>query len=102
MLLRFHWLTLSSLVCLFFTFLNSIKTSVHIFKSLKPFICSNSKVERAFSTVSNIFSHKRLSMSHSTIDDNLIVYGNHSLWSKDEREEIIERALDMYLKLKSK
>ena len=39
-------------------------------------------------------------MSHSTLNDNLIVFGNHSLWSKDEREEIIERTLDMYLKSK--
>ena len=29
-------------------------------------------------------------MSHSTLNDNLIVYGNHSLWSKDEREESFE------------
>ena len=50
--------------------------------------------------MSNILSHKRLSMSHSTLDDNLIVYGNHSLWSKDEREEITERALDTFLKSK--
>ena len=61
---------------------------------------SNSKVERTFSTVSNILSDKRLSMSHNTLNNNLIVYGNHSLWNKDEREEIIERALDMYLKSK--
>ena len=59
---------------------------------------SNSKVKITFSTVSNKLSDKRLSMSHSTLNDNLIVYGNHSLWNKDEREEIIERALDMYLK----
>ena len=30
----------------------------------------------------------------------VIVFGNHSLWSKDEKEEIIERALNMYLKWK--
>ena len=39
-------------------------------------------------------------MSHSTPSDDLIVYGNHSLLSKDEREEITERALDAFLKLK--
>ena len=39
-------------------------------------------------------------MSHSTLDDDLIVYGNHSLLSKDEREEITERALNTLLKLK--
>ena len=100
MLPRFHLLTLSSLVCMSFTFLKSIRTSVQIFNLLKPFICSNSKIEGAFSTVSNIFSHKRLSMSHSTLNYNLVVYGNHSLCSKGEREEMIERALDMYLKSK--
>ena len=70
-LLRFHLLTLSSLVCMSFTFLKSIRSSVQIFNLLKPFICSNSKIEGAFSTVSNIFSHKRLSMSHSTLNYNL-------------------------------
>ena len=39
-------------------------------------------------------------MSHSTFYDNFIVNGNHSLWSKDERGEMIERALNMYLKSK--
>ena len=39
-------------------------------------------------------------MSHSTLNDNLIVLGNHSLWSKNEKEEIIERALNMSFKLK--
>ena len=52
------------------------------------------------STVSNILSDTGLSMSHSTPNDDLIVYGNHSLLSKDEREEITERALDAFLKLK--
>ena len=53
-----------------------------------------------FSTVSNILSDTRLSMSHSTLNDDLILHGNHSLMSKDEREEITERALDTFLKSK--
>ena len=62
--------------------------------------------ERVFSTLSNILFVKHLSMSHSTINDNVIVYGNHSLYlkrvlySKDEREEMKERSLDLYLKSK--
>ena len=39
-------------------------------------------------------------MSDNTLTDNLIVYGNHSLSGKGEREEISERAIDMYLKSK--
>ena len=50
--------------------------------------------------MSNILSDTLLSMSHSTLNDDLILYGNYSLLSKDEREEITERALDTFLKLK--
>ena len=39
-------------------------------------------------------------MSQSSHNDSLIVFGNHSPWSKDEREEIIERTLDLYLNSK--
>lgn len=53
---------------------------------------SNSTVE------TNILSDKRLSMRHSTIDDSLIVYGNDGLWSAKEKEEIIDRAVQIYLK----
>ena len=87
-LFRFHVLPLSA--HLSFAFLNSFKLSVHILKSLTLIICSKSRVERVFSTVRNIFSDKCISFSHSTLDETLIVYGNHSLWSKDEREEMVE------------
>ncbi|CAB3995543.1 zinc finger 862-like [Paramuricea clavata] len=59
---------------------------------------SNSTVERTFSVLTNILSDKRLSMRHSTLDDSLIVYGNDSLWSVKEKEEIIDRAVQIYLK----
>ena len=61
---------------------------------------SNSKAERTFSIMSNILSDKRLSISHNTLTNNLIICGNNSLWNRNEREEIIKRALDTYLKLK--
>ena len=49
--------------------------------------CSNFKVERTFSTVSNILSDKCLSISHSTLNNNLMVYGNNSLGVKMKRKK---------------
>ena len=60
------------------------------------------KVERTFITIRNILSDKRLSISHSTLNDNLIVYCNDSLWNKNEKEKVIKRAVDLYLKTKRK
>jgi hypothetical protein len=51
---------------------------------------SNSSVERTFSVVTNILLDKRLSMHHNTINEALVVYGNDSLWSTEEREAIID------------
>ena len=61
---------------------------------------SNSAVERTFSVVTNILSDKRLSMRHNTINEALIVYGNDSLWSTEERESIIDRAVEIYTESK--
>ena len=36
-------------------------------------------------------------MSHNTLENSVIVSGNNSIWSKKEREEIIDRALEIYL-----
>ena len=63
---------------------------------------SSSKVERTFITVRNALSDKSHSILHSTLNDNLIVYGNNPLCNNDEEEESIERAVDLYLKTKQK
>ena len=44
---------------------------------------SNSSVERMFSVVTNVLSDKRLSMSHSTLNDSLVIYGNDGLWRRN-------------------
>ena len=61
---------------------------------------SNSAIERTFSVVTNILSDKRLSMQHNTINEALIVYGNDSLWSTEERESIIDRVIEIYTESK--
>ena len=34
-------------------------------------------------------------MSHDTLENSVIVSGNNSIWSEKEREEIIDRALEI-------
>ena len=58
---------------------------------------NNSSVECTFSFVTNILSDKHLSISHNTLENSVIVSGNNSTWSEKEREEIIDRALEIYL-----
>ena len=58
---------------------------------------SNSSVERTFSFVTNILFDKRLSMSHDTLENSVIVSGKNSIWSEKEREEITDRAFEIYL-----
>ena len=36
-------------------------------------------------------------MKHNTLNESLIVYGNNYLWSQEEKEQIIEMALELYL-----
>ena len=63
---------------------------------------SNSSVERAFSTLTNILSDKRMSSKHATLENLLPVKLNDKVWNDVEREEIIESALAIYLKKQRK
>ena len=58
---------------------------------------SNSTVERAFSVVSLILSDRRLNMSHKMMEQCIMIFANDSNWSKSEREQLIERAVDLYM-----
>jgi len=57
---------------------------------------SNSTVERAFSLLSNMLSNRRLSTSHKTMNMlKLKICDN--LWNNNERELIMDRALEIFL-----
>jgi hypothetical protein len=58
---------------------------------------SNSSVERMSSVVTNILSDKRLSMSYPTLNDSVVIYGNDGLWNLQEKDKIINRAVEIYL-----
>ena len=53
---------------------------------------SNSSLERVFSILTILLSHRRLQMNHSTIEDSIIISGNDAMWSDREQEEILKAA----------
>ena len=58
---------------------------------------SNSTVERAFSLLTLILSDRRLSLKHKVINDIMLIKGNDKIWSPEEKTQLMERALDIYL-----
>ena len=58
---------------------------------------SNSSVERAFSILSIILSDRRLSMNHDHMESIMLISGNKNNWTKAEKDQIIDRAVDIYL-----
>ena len=55
---------------------------------------SNSTVERAFSLLTLLLTDRRLSMSHNTMEDMIIININDKLWSSAEREDILRTAAE--------
>eukprot|EP00112_Aurelia_sp_Birch-Aquarium-sp1_P000486 Seg10468.1 transcript_id=Seg10468.1/GoldUCD/mRNA.D3Y31 product="Zinc finger protein 862" protein_id=Seg10468.1/GoldUCD/D3Y31 len=58
---------------------------------------SNSTVERALSILTLILSDHRLSMSHNMMKRCIMISANDPNWSKSEREQLVERAVDLYM-----
>lgn len=58
---------------------------------------SNSQVERGFSILTLILSNRRLSMSHDVMERCIMIASNDPNWSMEERESIINRAVDIYM-----
>ena len=63
---------------------------------------SNSAVERSFSILTAVMTDRRLKLKHDTINMTLRIYSNDKLWSQEERDEIIKRAVDIQRKKKKK
>ena len=63
---------------------------------------SNSAVERAFSLLTLLLSDRRLSMSHTTMEDLMLIKGNDKVWSTGERNEILFRAVQIYMEKQQK
>eukprot|EP00112_Aurelia_sp_Birch-Aquarium-sp1_P011097 Seg2340.8 transcript_id=Seg2340.8/GoldUCD/mRNA.D3Y31 product="hypothetical protein" protein_id=Seg2340.8/GoldUCD/D3Y31 len=58
---------------------------------------SNSTVERGFSVLTNVLSDRRLSMKHRRMESVLMISVNDKNWSQKERDDILERAVDVYM-----
>ena len=63
---------------------------------------SNSAVERQFSKLTLVLSDRRLGLSHENIENVLLLKGNDKLWSQTERNQIINGAVNNYLKKRRK
>ena len=58
---------------------------------------SNSMVERAFTLLTLLLSNKRLSLKHETIESLMKINLSDKIWTEKENNEILERAVDVYL-----
>lgn len=63
---------------------------------------SNSIAEKGFSQLTAMLSDRRLSMGVDTMDDLLLVKVNNLSWTVQERDEIIDMALENYMKTRRK
>ena len=63
---------------------------------------SNSTVERGFSVLTNVISDRWLSMKHRRMESVLMISVNDKNWSQRERDDILERAVDIYLEKRRK
>ena len=59
---------------------------------------SNSAVERCFNILTQILSDTRLSMKHDTVNMLMIIKCNNMIWSEEERNDLIQRATEIYMK----
>ena len=60
---------------------------------------SNSMVEKAFSLLTLLLSDKRLWLKHETIESLMKINLSDKIWTEKGKNEILERAVDVYLKV---
>lgn len=58
---------------------------------------SNSVVESGFSFLTSMLTDRRLSLSHQTMENLLIIKINDFVWTNEEKDELIEVALKNYM-----
>ena len=63
---------------------------------------SNNIVEAGFSYLTAMLSDRRLSISHSTMEDLMMIKANQSVWSPKEKDDILDSALDHYMSKRRK
>ena len=59
-------------------------------------LLADSAVERGFSMLTNILTNWHLKMSHSTLENLILIRCNDSIWLDYERNEIIQPAADIH------
>ncbi|XP_050392676.1 uncharacterized protein LOC126811174 [Patella vulgata] len=61
---------------------------------------SNSLVENGFSTLTNMLTDRRLSLSHKNMENLLIIKINDHIWSLDDRKSMIDSAVNSFMSSK--
>ena len=72
----------------------------NILKIVQLVLCcssSNKAVKSSFSILTAMLSDRRLSMSHETMEDNMIISSNAKVLTEQEKEEILQNAMKKYL-----
>ena len=63
---------------------------------------SNSDVEHGFSMLTNTLMNRHLKMSHSTLENLILIRCNDGIWLDYERNEIIQEAAGIHLSKQKK
>jgi len=63
---------------------------------------SNCQVERGFSILTNMLSDRRLLTNHETMEALLLIKGHNAIWTEQEREELIQSAVEIYISTASR
>ena len=72
----------------------------NILKIVQLVLCcssSNKAVKSSFSILTAMLSDRRLSMSHETMEDNMIISSNAKVLTEQEKEVILQNAMNKYL-----
>ena len=72
----------------------------NILKIVQLVLCcssSNKAVKSSFSILTAMLSDRRLSMSHETMEDNMIISSNAKVLTEQGKEEILQNAMKKYL-----
>ena len=63
---------------------------------------SNSVVEAGFSSLTATLTDRKLNMTHSVMENLLLLKINNMVWKEKDRNELIETALTEYTKFRRK
>ena len=77
--------------------INELKNVCLMAEKIFSLSTSNSMVERAFSLLTLLLSDKQLSLKYETFESLMKINLSYKIWTEKKKNEILERAIDVYL-----